>query len=420
MSRRRVRLPILLGLTILQFPGLTFAQQDEPTAPVARPAPADLLARAEAAIPRCVEYLLSVQEGEDKAEWPYEGVYRVGGRIPVGYRIGGTSIVSVALIRAPGFETDAARRDAIARATKFVIETLDDPLMKPDYDGGYDVRGWGYTYALDLLLTLKSAGADQAVAEEARAKIDDKIRWCIDAIQRTEIARVGGWNYARATGKDKVSPPSPFMTGPTVQSLFEARRQGFAVDAAVVERGLAALERGRSPSGSISYSGDAARRPEPVPGSVGRMLVSELTLLRAGRSDVSRVRGALDAFLVHWDWLDARRAKTGTHTGPYAIAPYYFYYAHLQAAEAIETLPKGDRAEYRRKLYEKLFSVQLDNGSWNDRVFERTANYGTAQALLCMLAPTLPKPAGWESPAAPTGAAPAPAPGPEPDAGKSE
>ncbi len=405
MRRRRAPIFMLAGLTILQVSGIVAAQGTEPPPP-APSEPADVFARAAAAIPKCVEFLLSVQEGDPKAEWPYEGVYRVGGKIPIGYRIGGTSIVSIALIRAPAFDTDSARRDAVARAAGFVIAGLDDPLMNPDYDGGYDVRGWGYTYALDFLLTLKSSGADKALNEEARAKIDDKIRWCIDAIQRTEIAEVGGWNYARVKGKNNVSPPSPFMTGPTVQALFEAGRQGFTVDGAVIERGLAALERGRSPTGSVSYSGDAAKRPEPVPGSVGRMLVTELTLLRAGRSDLSRVRGALDAFLVHWEWLDARRAQPGTHVPPYGVAPYYFCYAHLQAAEAIEALPKRDREEYRRKLYQKLFSVQLDNGSWNDRVFKRTANYGTAQALLCLLAPTFPEPARWETPTSPARPAP--------------
>jgi hypothetical protein len=185
------------------------------------------------------------------------------------------------------------------------------------------------------------------------------------------------------------------MTGPTLQALFEARAQGFEVDGEVVERGLRTLERARSATGSVSYSGDAARRAEPVPGSVGRMLVSEITLTLAGRSDVSRVRGALDAFLVHWEWLEARRAKPGTHAAPYGVAPYYFYYAHEQAARAIEMLPRRDRAEYRRRLHDRLFSVRLENGSWNDRVFDRTANYGTSQALLCLLGPHLPAPAKW-------------------------
>lgn len=347
---------------------------------------------------RCIEFLLGAQEGDERAEWPYEGVYRVGGKIPVGYRIGGTAIAAMALLRAPDFEKDEPRQAAVRRALEFVKSKLDDPLMNPDYPGGYDVRGWGYTYALQFMLAVKGAGG-ALLAGDAQASVDEKIRWCIAAVQQTEIAEAGGWNYARAVGKDKVSQPSPFMTGPTLLALFEARGQGFEVDAAVVERGLKALERGRSAAGSVSYAGAAAKRPEPVPGSVGRMLVSEITLMLAGRSDEARVRGALDAFLVHWEWLEKRRAKPGTHEGPYGVAPYYFFYAHAMAAEAIEMLPERDRAEYRRQLHDKLFAVRLENGTWNDRVFPRTANYGTSQTLMCLVAPGMPRPAGWKLPA---------------------
>jgi hypothetical protein len=46
-----------------------------------------------------IDFLLGAQEGPDRAEWPYEGVYRVGGVIPYGYRVGGTGIVGRALLR---------------------------------------------------------------------------------------------------------------------------------------------------------------------------------------------------------------------------------------------------------------------------------------------------------------------------------
>lgn len=351
------------------------------------------------AVGRAVEFLVGAQEGGEgdaRAEWPYEGVYRVRGRIPIGYRIGGTSIVAQTLLRAPGYSEDEPRRQAVARAVKFVTTALHDPLMNPDYDGGYDVRGWGYTYALQFLLELKSTEAAATLPEDLRPKVEEHIRWCIDAIEQTEIPESGGWNYARAQGKTRVSPSSPFMTGPTLQALFDASRQGFKVNPEIIERGLRTLERGRADSGSVAYSGASREgRPEPVPGSVGRMLISEITLHLAGRSDVSRIRGALDAFLVHWEWLDKRRAQTGTHVPPYGIAPYYFYYAHSQAAQAIELLPRGDRAEYRRRLLDRLFSVRMDDGTWNDRVFPRTANYGTAQALMVLLAPSAPEPARW-------------------------
>jgi hypothetical protein len=58
-------------------------------APLGPPVPPDAAA-IESAVQKGIAFLLSAQEGTPKAQWPYEGVYRVGGEIPVGYRIGGT------------------------------------------------------------------------------------------------------------------------------------------------------------------------------------------------------------------------------------------------------------------------------------------------------------------------------------------
>jgi hypothetical protein len=163
-----------------------------------------------------------------------------------------------------------------------------------------------------------------------------------------------------------------------------------------VRRGLDALEQARTSTGSFLYSGtEGQAREEPVPGAVGRMLVSETTLHLAGRSDLARVRGALDAFIAHWEWLERRRAQEGTHMPPYGIAPYYFFYAHYYAAQAIELLPARARDEYRRRLLERLFQVRGEDGAWNDRVFPRTASYSTAMAVLALLAPDAPEPARW-------------------------
>ncbi len=365
------------------------------------------------AVAESVSLLVSLQEaspdGDGKgepSEWPYEGVYRTRGEIPIGYRIGGTAICASALVQAPGYEADATRRAAVERATRFVLDGRRERLMDPaERDGaGYDVRGWGYTYALRYLMTLERAGhAPEEMADEVKAAIG----WYIDAIEQTEIPKVGGWNYAGSNRKGEPYPMSPFMTAPTLQALFEARQAGHDVDAEVVERALDALERARTPVGSFVYSGSAQRRSESVPGSVGRMLASETTLLLAGRGSVDRVRGAVDAFIVHWEHLDRRRQQQGTHVPPYGIAPYYFYYAHYYAAQAIEQLPEVERPEYRRRLQELIFRNRLpadkeqpgagagSAGGWNDRVFPRSTNYGTAMCLLALLEPEAPAPANW-------------------------
>ena len=98
------------------------------------------------AVARGVAVIVNMQEGDSKGEWPYEGVYRERGRIPIGYRVGGTGISGMCLLRAPGYDADEARKGAVRRAAEFVIAGADDPAMVPDHDSTYDVRGWGYTY----------------------------------------------------------------------------------------------------------------------------------------------------------------------------------------------------------------------------------------------------------------------------------
>lgn len=339
-----------------------------------------------------VERIVAMEEGETSGQWPYEGVYRVAREIPVGYRIGGTAIACMAMALC-GEGEDEQRQAATARGLGFIMKGIEHPLMNPEYDGGYDVRGWGYTYALMALVELEKRGLIPADMKDDARRV---AAWYVKAIEATEIPQSGGWNYARARGKDAVSPSSPFMTGPTLQALFVAAELGYEVDAGVVDRALAALERGRAESGEIVYAGEASeRRAGGVPGAMGRMMVAETTLVLAGRSGAASVRGGVDAFFVHWDWFEKRRAKPGTHEPPYGVAPYYFYFAHLAAGQAIEQLPPRERAEYRRRLAATIITTRAEDGTWNDRVFDRSAAYGTSMAVLALRADRLALGTRW-------------------------
>ncbi len=350
----------------------------------------------EQAVTQGVKHLLECQEGEPETEWPYEGVYRVDGHIPIGYRVGGTAIAALALTAAPGYAGDAPRREAVRRATLFVTQSIEHPLMQHRVESRYDVRGWGWSYGLLHLAGLKRLNLEP---DGQSAAIDAAIRFFIDGIQATAIPGSGGWNYSRPRGFDAPGPAAPFMTAPTLMALYDAAALGYAVDGATVEKGLAALERSRAPSGAFAYSGPEDERAT-APGAAARMAAAEIALFRAGRSDASRLRGAVDAFIAHWSRLEERRARPGTHDGPFGIAPYYFMYGHLYAAQAAELLPGPERPEYRRRIRELLFRVREDDGTWNDRVFPRSAGFGTSMAMLALMAPQAPDPARWP-PAAP-------------------
>jgi hypothetical protein len=320
---------------------------------------------------------------EIAAEWPYEGVYRVGGKIPYGYRVGGTSIAGLALLTAPGFADDAARKDAIARAIEFVAKSKDEPLLSPVYGGNYDVRGWAHCYGLRFLLAAKKANA---VADAQKALVDEGVAFYLDALKKTEIPRVGGWQYARGPGLENPSPTSPFMTAPCLMALLEAKEAGLEVSDELIARTVTALEITRGESGYVAYNATRQTRDDvgQIPGAIGRMCAVESALARAGKGDEKRLRFAVDRFFEFWPELEKRRKKTGTHVAPYGVAPYYFFYAFTHAAQAIEFLPEADRPALRTKFRELLFKVRDEDGTWNDRVFPRSASFGTAMSVLAL------------------------------------
>jgi hypothetical protein len=264
--------------------------------------------------------------------------------------------------------------------------------MNPEYDGGYDVRGWGYCYGLRFLLAARELAA---VRDDQKDAVEAAIDVYIAALQQIEIPETGGWTYSRRGINDPCAV-SPFMTAPSIQTLYQAAAQGEAIDAAVVTRALDALERSRSPqSGNVAYSSRKQNTAdgESIPGAMGRMTAVEGVFSRSARGSEAGIARSVDAFIDHWNELEKRRKKTGTHKAPYGVAPYYFFYAHYHAADTAELLPEPQRTAKRAKINELLFSVQEDNGAWNDRVFDRSANYGTAMAVLSLMKPWSPPPA---------------------------
>ena len=61
-----------------------------------------------------VQDLVKIQE--KGGQWPYEGVVKVKGQIPIGYRVGGTAIVATTLLYAAPKDKDA--QAAIAKGPR--------------------------------------------------------------------------------------------------------------------------------------------------------------------------------------------------------------------------------------------------------------------------------------------------------------
>lgn len=384
----------LLPVVLLPIAG--FAQETQPTSQVTL----DLDRVAEEA----TAILLKMQEAHDgakvRAEWPYEGVYREDQKIPIGYRVGGTSIGAIGLIESGRYAKDPAVKEAVRKALEFVLNSLDDPMMAEAFNGTYDVRGWGHAYALFFLLRLRDA---EGIPAELSGKVKSAEKWLVDTLEKSAIPDSGGWNYSRRSGyRSPKNGASPFMTAPTLQVLFYAAARGHKPDVKVIESALDALERARNESGGYDYTAPVKPQPptpeeklqfmDKLPGSIGRMVAVESTLVLAGRGDQKRLTAAVDAFFEHWQNLEVRRKKTGTHIQPYGVAPYYFMYGHYFAAQAIELVEDKDFRDSRRsKLAATLAQVREADGGWNDRVFPRSEGFGTAMALLALRMKDLPK-----------------------------
>ena len=322
--------------------------------------------KPEELITAAVKQLLKCQEAE--GTWSYEGVYRVKGEIPVGYRVGGTSVVAGALMAAAPEDKDVAV--AVEKGLSAVLKDLADPLMATSTVDAYDVRVWGHLCALEFLCRLRAA---KKLPKEGAEWIPKLVASLVE-----EQLKDGGWNYASRRAH------APFVTAPVVQSLLLAKSQGEDIAPELFVKAKKALEGSRQESGVFRYSGTGPSKEE-LPGSIARSGASETTLILLGGGSVDAARKAVAAFHEHWGELEKRRKKTGTHVPPYQIAPYYVYYGHRYAAQAIEVLPEKERAGEREKLLKVILKTRDEDGTWNDRVFARSKAYGTAEIVLALL-----------------------------------
>jgi hypothetical protein len=332
----------------------------------------------------CVLALVKMQDRD--GEWPYEGVVKVNKDLPVGYRVGGTAIVATTLLLAAPDDSEASA--AIDRALGYVLKELHHPLMAPSTENKYDVRIWGHAYALEFLCHIRAAKR----AGDRAGGVKEWIPRLVQTIVTEEIDG-GGWNYANRRTQ------ASFVTAPVAQALLLARAQGEKVPDKVLLRARKVLEDSRNKEhGGFAYSGPSKGKSvrEQPPGSAARSAVCETTLVLLGGGSTEAVQGAVEMFFKHWDELHKRHQQKGTHKGPYQIAPYYFYYGHRHAAQAIALLPEKARAAERDRLLQVILKTRDKDGTWNDRVFERSRNYGTAMVLLALLAEKAPLPPRYE------------------------
>ncbi len=333
-----------------------------------------------------LQSLISLQE--PTGLWRYEGRYRIEGEIPLTYEVGGTSLACLAIFHGadPG---DENAQESLDRGLEAILARLEDPQMKPSREQRYDMRVLAQAYALLLFCHL-----GEKAPPTHRKSITEWTPRLAQALVFEQM-RDGGWNYQGRPVH------ASFVTASVVQALLWARpriaQSATAIPREVFLRARAALTASRTPTGAFQYFGTRKGMRSPAnadhpAGSAARSGICESMLLLLGGGSRERVLQAIDGFHRHWDELEKRRQKSGTHEGPFLIAPYYFYYGHRYTAQAIELLPKRLREGERQRLHRVLMRSRGADGTFNDREFTRARAYGTSMAILTLLADQVPLP----------------------------
>src|SRR5260370_464488 len=233
---------------------------------------------------------------------------------------------------------------------------------------------------LGSLLGLQAALSDK----DKPPKRDDLVRQAVTDLVKIQ-EKDGMWAYEgvdRVKGEIPVGyriggtacvADTPLFAPPDHKDANRAVRAGVACIPKEVDRPLRA---GSAESGVMR--GNEKANANELPGSAARSAVCETTLVLLNAGSTDAIQAALDAFYKHWDELEKRRKQKGTHEGPYRIAPYYFYYGHRYAAQAIEMLPEKSRAKERDRWLEVILKTRDEDGTWNDPVFDRSKNNATA------------------------------------------
>lgn len=347
--------------------------------PPGPPPPKVIVSKAEA-IKVAVQELLQLQK--ETGLWDYERPSDGGenGAIWAGIETGGTAIVAEALLfTAP---EDKAAQAAVQKGIGFLLGWLEKKKMEALTKITYDYRIWGHCLILQLFCYVRARKA----AGEHEAAVNDWIPKLVEIIRKEEH-KGGGWNYAGAGS-------ACFVTAPVLQSLLVARQHGEIVPEELFERGRAALIKNRLKDGGYYYGPKGGWNGGGLPGSPGRMAVSEATLFLLGAGSPEKLQFAIDTFYQNWGHFEKRRKKRGTHAGKYGIASYYYYFAHRYLAQVIELLPEEKRAQERERMFMTMLATRDEDGTWNDRPYPRSRVVGTAYALMILLAenaPVLPK-----------------------------
>jgi hypothetical protein len=172
-----------------------------------------------------------------------------------------------------------------------------------------------------------------------------------------------------------------FATGAVVSELLAARAAGATVPDEMTDKAAVALLSARTQNGSYVYGGKASDGEGSLKDAAGRMPICEGTLLQLGRSDLDKLRFALQNFWDHMARLETVRRNDFHSDGE--LAGFFFFHSVYHASEVVHLLPKEEQQAHWQRLLQLVQQVPEIDGSFLDS-HELGRSYGTAMALLTL------------------------------------
>lgn len=298
-----------------------------------------------------------------------------------GFRAGCTSLCVITLIEHESEFPEVI--PALERGEKWILEHL-HRVRRSETDALYNV--WAHAYGIEALIKMYQRFPEDA---SRRKKITDLISNQIKRLERSECLG-GGWSYydfdyrTAQPGSKSLS----FVTGTVLVALSGAKEIGVEVPQKMIHRSLDSLLRQRRPDGTYLYGEHLrvvrAEIDRPA-GCIGRAQSCNLALFLWGNPSITQdvFLNWLDHLIARNGWLDIGRKRPVPHESWFAIAGYFYYYAHYYAVRCVEKLdnPK-DQLRLANHLADLMLGLQEKDGSWWDfPLYDYHPYYGTAMAL---------------------------------------
>jgi hypothetical protein len=346
-------------------------------------------ADVQAALDAGIAFLLSDQNKDGSWGGPQDSITTWSGPTwssPEDHRAWKVATTGLCVAALVEVGTTPAAADAADRGVRYLIANPD--VRRPGIWS--TMNNWAYIYGLQGLCV--AYGHPRYADSEIRPAIVAVVPKYLDNLARFQSLN-GGWGYLEFDQPRTRRPQwaTSFMTAAAVVAVEAAKRQGFAVDAAMLNRAVRAIHHCRLPNGGYTYAIDTVPNVSmeyinQVKGSLSRIQVCHAALLWTGEKvSPEDLKIGLAHFFRDHKFLDIALHKPVPHETYYYNSGYFYLFGHYYAALVIERAPEPVQAESWARLCHEIMKVQQADGSiWDYDMHRYDKPYGAAFALMAL------------------------------------